>query len=377
MRGAKTNLLGMTREELSAFAEEIGERPYRGGQLFTWLYAKGATSFDAMTDLGKEFRRRLDERAVLEGVTTAAQRRSASDGTVKILFALGDGAQIESVLIPPASAFRDGGTSDDEQRRLTLCVSTQVGCPLDCAFCATGAMGFLRNLTAGEIVAQVLEAKRMVRKRITNVVFMGMGEPLLNYDAVMTAADIIVAGAGIGAKRVTISTAGRADRIRRMGDEHRRVKLALSLHSAVEKTRASLMPITKNFGLAALGEAIEHYYKKTRARITYEVIFFDGINDSDHEVDRLIAFARRVPCKVNVIPFHAIGFVHPSGIAATLRPSPRIEENVERLRNAHLTVMVRSSAGEDIAAACGQLAVISGHGAAHRRLRAPSGEGAA
>jgi 23S rRNA (adenine2503-C2)-methyltransferase len=357
-RAVKRNLLGMTRVELAAVAAAAGEPSYRGRQLFTWIYTKRVAAFSAMTDLGKEFRSRLEASAELRGVTTVARQSSLRDGTTKFLFGLADGLQIESVLIPPTSAFRGReAAGEEEQKRLTLCVSTQVGCALDCAFCATGTMGFRRNLTAGEIVSQVLEVMQATGRRITNAVFMGMGEPLLNYEAVMTAADILCAGAGIAARRITISTAGRADRIRRMGDERRRFKLAVSLHSALDETRSRLMPINRKFGLGVLMEAIEHYYRQTKLRLTYEFIFFDGVNDSRREVDRLIALARRVPAKINVIPFHSIAFTLPTGFAASLRLSPRTEQIVERLRAADLTVMVRSSAGDDIDAACGQLAV--------------------
>jgi 23S rRNA (adenine2503-C2)-methyltransferase len=358
MSDERTDLLGMTKEELSGFVRGIGEAPYRGSQLHRWLYARGATSFAAMTDLGKPFRARLEDAARIGGVTLQSQRRSERDGTAKLLFSLEDGLRVESVLIPPASAFREGEESrEEEQKRLTLCVSTQVGCPLDCAFCATGTMGFGRNLTAGEIVAQVLAGRRASGKKITNVVFMGMGEPLLNYDAVMKAAGLLTAGVGITARRITVSTAGRVKEIRKMADEKQRINLAVSLHSAVDETRTRLMPINRKFGLPALIEAVEYYYRKTKQRLTYEVIFFDGVNDTPEHVTRLIALARRVPSKINIIPFHPIAFTHPAGFAASLAPSPRAAEITGELRRAHLTVIVRTSAGEDIEAACGQLAL--------------------
>ena len=355
MSDERTHLLGMTKEELSAFARGIGEASYRGSQLYRWLYAGGVTSFVSMTDLGREFRKRLEDSAVIGGVTLEARRRSGRDGTTKLLFTLEDGLRIESVLIPAASAFRDGETTGET--RLTLCVSTQVGCPLDCAFCATGTMGFGRNLTAGEIVDQVLAARRDTGKKITNIVFMGMGEPLLNYDAVMKAAELLTAGSGIAARRITVSTAGRVEEIRRMADEKRRMKLAVSLHSAVDATRTRLMPINRKFGLPVLMEAVEYYYRKTKLPLTYEVIFFDGVNDTPAHVTRLIALARRVPSKINIIPFHPIAFTHPAGFAASLAPSPRSDTIAGELRRAHLPVMVRTSAGEDINAACGQLAL--------------------
>ena len=370
----RKNLMGLTKEELSGFVRGIGEPSYRGAQLFNWLYARDATSFAAMTDLGMEFRKRLEDSAVIGGVVLEAHRRSERDGTVKLLFALQDGLRIESVLIPPASALRDGDTAvEEEQKRLTLCVSTQVGCPLDCAFCATGTMGFGRNLTPGEIVAQVLAGRRETGKKITNVVFMGMGEPLLNYDAVMNAAELLIAGAGITARRITVSTAGRVAEIRRMADEKRRVNLAVSLHSAVDETRTRLMPINRKFGIPVLMDAVEYYYRKTKQRLTYEVIFFDGVNDTPGHVTRLIALARRVPSKINIIPFLPSSFTHPAGFAAALAPSPRMQEIAGELRRAHLTVLVRTSAGEDIDAACGQLALSRGarsEGRAERRTEA-------
>jgi 23S rRNA (adenine2503-C2)-methyltransferase len=361
MAAAKHNLLGMNRQELVEFAEEIGERRYRGQQLFEWLYAKGAETFGEMTNLGKAFRQRLATTASISGVELCDRQSSATDGTAKFLFALSDDLKIETVCIPPAMTFRNGeAEQDDEQQRLTLCVSTQVGCPLDCAFCATGTMGFSRNLTTGEILDQVRQVRRRIGRAITNVVFMGMGEPLLNYRNVMSAAQILSEGMKIAPRRITVSTAGWAEGIRMMADERRRLKLAVSLHSAVEKTRAALMPISRRYPLDRLMEAAEYYYACTGQRITYEIVFFDGINDSDLEVRRLVQFVRRVPSKINVIPFHPIPASASSGLPSLLRASSRQGEIVERLRALHVTVMVRSSAGEDIDAACGQLVVRTG-----------------
>lgn len=356
MNETQRNLLGLTRDELAEFAESNGQPRYRGRQLFGWLYTRGATSFSQMTDLGKAFREQLATGASVSGIALVAQRQSARDKTTKFLFALHDGLRIESVLIPPASAFQPGyDFPEDEQRRLTLCVSTQVGCPLDCKFCATGTMGYRRNLTAGEILDQFLQVRRVVKKKITNVVFMGMGEPLMNYDNVMKAVDIFSAGLGIGVRRITVSTAGWAENIRRMGEEGRKTKLALSLHSAVDATRTTLMPIAKKFSLKQLQNALEYYYRKTKQQVTYEHIFFDGVNDTEAEVQALIRFTRFIPCKLNVIPFHSISFTGVGGEGANLSPSPRMSEMVERLRASNITVMVRSNSGEDIEGACGQL----------------------
>jgi 23S rRNA (adenine2503-C2)-methyltransferase len=375
MSPPKHNLLGLTHQELIDYVLSIGEPRYRAKQLYLWLYAKSATSFSGMTDLGKAFRSRLENAATIEGLSLVTQQRSTHDGTTKFLFVLPDNLKIESVLIPPASAFAGKeAAQEDEQKRLTLCVSTQVGCPLGCKFCATATMGYVRNLSVGEIVDQILQVKRITGKRITNIVFMGMGEPLMNYENVVKAVEIISTGMGIAAKRITVSTAGWADKIKQMGDERCRVKLAISLHSAVDETRSKLMPINKKFSLATLMSAVENYYARTKQRVTYEYIFFDGVNDTEREVERLIKLARRVPSKINVIPYHSIDFTQPAGFSASLRPSRRTETIVEHLRASNLTVMVRSSAGEDIDAACGQLAVKTGNvlnGQMHRPIKAP------
>lgn len=359
----------MSREELEAFVLGLGERRYRGRQLYAWLYEKGARDFAAMTDLAKPLRETLERCATVEGIGAVSHTLSATDGTTKYLFELGDKRRIETVLIPPASAFRPGEAErEEEQRRLTLCVSTQVGCPLDCAFCATATMGFLRNLTAGEIVDQLRQVSRFSRRRITNIVCMGMGEPLLNYDALMKAVGIWCDGMGIAPRRITVSTAGWVDGIIRLEGERLGVRLAVSLHSAVQSTRERLMPVARKFPLDLLLSSLESYYRRTRVRVTFEYIFFDGVNDTDREVAALIKVARRVPSKINVIPFHPIAFAAPAGPA--LSPSPKVDAIVRQLRAADLTVMVRSSAGEDITAACGQLAVR--HDRAASRGRASS-----
>lgn len=350
----KKNLKGLTLDELRTFVESLGEPPYRATQLFSWIYEKKAASFEEMSDISREFRAALAKAATLDGLRIAERQASPSDGTLKILFELADGKKIESVLIPPERA-------KSPERRLTLCVSTQVGCPLDCAFCATGAMGFSRNLTSGEIVDQVLHAQKISPRRITNLVFMGMGEPMLNYDNVMTAVDLLNddRSLNIGAKHITVSTAGYPERIRQLADEKRGIKLALSLHSVDNEKRAALMPITRKYSVSSLLDALEYYWKTLRRRPTIEYILFDGFNDTQEDIRKLVALSRRIPSKVNIIPFHSIASVHPTGFAAGLRPSSprRIQEFAQRLSDDHVTVMVRRSAGQDIDAACGQLAV--------------------
>ncbi len=351
----KKNLKGLDLAELQIFIEGLGERKYRAAQIYGWLYAAGAQNFDEMTNISKEFRNTLSQSAQITNLKSEIQKVS-DDGTAKFLFQLEDRLAIESVLIPGKKQASGG------ENRLTLCVSTQVGCPLDCKFCATGTMGFTRNLTAGEIIDQVIQVQRKSLQRITNLVYMGMGEPMLNYDNVMKSIEIINddRGLNIGARHITISTAGYADRIRQMADEERPVKLALSLHSLDNEKRTKLMPITKKYSVDVLIEALEYYYHKTRRRPTFEYILFDGFNDTAADIKAFVKLSRRIPCKVNIIPFHSIEFAHPSGIGASLTPSSpvRIEAFADALREADITVMVRGSSGQDIQAACGQLAVL-------------------
>ena len=363
----KQSIKGLTLKELQEFVESLGEKRYRAVQLFSWMYAKGAESFDEMTDISKEFREVLAAGARLDNLELVRKSISPADETTKFLFRLNDGLMIESVLISSQDPDSSEGPEEEadlssaSDRRLTLCVSTQVGCPLDCKFCATGTMGFLRNLTAGEIVDQVIQAQRLADRRITNLVYMGMGEPMLNYDDVMKSVDIITddRSLNVGARHITISTAGYADKIKQMADEDRKVKLALSLHSLDNEKRTQLMPITKKYSVEDLMEALEYYYRKTRRRPTFEYIPFDGYNDTDEDIKRFVKLSKRIPCKVNIIPFHSIAFTGIAGFGATLKPTPRerIEQFAQALRDASITVMVRSSSGEDIEAACGQLAV--------------------
>jgi 23S rRNA (adenine2503-C2)-methyltransferase len=218
-------------------------------------------------------------------------------------------------------------------------------------------MGFFRNLTTGEIVDQMRQVMRGTGQRVSNIVFMGMGEPLLNYARMMDAVRILGEGPGIAQRRITISTAGWVHGILRLAEERRTVRLAVSLHAASDEKRSVLMPVNRRYPLARLQGALQTYTRAVRRRVTFECVFFDGVNDTPEDIDRLISFARRVPCKINVIPFHPIAFASPAAFASGLRRSPRLDEIVARLRSAGLRVMMRSSAGEDITAACGQLAV--------------------
>ncbi|MEE9187442.1 MAG: 23S rRNA (adenine(2503)-C(2))-methyltransferase RlmN [Bacteroidota bacterium] len=351
----KKNLKGLTLKELEDFVEELEEPRYRGRQIFSWINGRGVKRFEEMSDISRGLRVRLAETATVSHLDVSRYQVSTLDGTTKLLFKLPDELMIESVLIPP-----DRNTLGAE-KRLTVCISTQVGCPLGCKFCATGAMGYTRNLTPGEIVDQVIETRRHSTRRITNIVYMGMGEPLMNYENVMTSIEILMDKRclGIGSRHVTVSTAGWAVNIRRLADENRKVKLAISLHTLNDQLRGQLMPITRKYPLNDLLDSVQYYYERTRLRPTFEYILFRGLNDTDRDVERLVSLAKRIPCKLNIIPFHSIDFMDPSGVAATLQPTSRerIGSFVETLRGHSVTVFVRSSAGEDINAACGQLAV--------------------
>jgi 23S rRNA (adenine2503-C2)-methyltransferase len=359
----KTALKGLSLDELRTFVRELGEAEYRAAQIYSRIYDHRAESFAAMTELPASLREKLSAVATIDALPVTRLQESA-DGTKKFLFGLADGREIETVLIPSETTGDDG-----EPKRLTLCVSTQVGCAVNCKFCATASLKMKRNLSAGEIVDQFLQAQKFSEQPITNLVFMGMGEPMLNYDNVMKAVDIFTreASAGapspavLGAKRITLSTSGFVEGIKRMADERRSIKLALSLHATTNGLRTELMPINKKWGLTALGDALEYYYRLTKQPLTYEYILFDGLNDSDADARRLAKLTRRVPSKVNVIPFHPIDFTHPHGIAAALKPTTneKFLWFIQRLRELDVTVMIRSSSGKDIHAACGQLALSS------------------
>lgn len=339
---------GMTLPELENFVAGLGWEKYRARQIFKWLYNKQVDDFSKMSDIPKDYREKLSEVADINELKLSTFEKSNCDGTIKFLFELKDGEKIESVLIP-----------DDS--RLTLCVSTQVGCPIDCKFCATGAMGFKRNLTAGEIVDQVIQSQRFSERRITNIVFMGMGEPLLNLKNLLKAIDIITSNDGIriGSRKITISTVGLPDKIKELADAGRKVKLAISLHTLNEDLRKKLIPIANRYPIQSIIEAVKYYYNKIGLRITYEYILFEGLNDTDEDVKKLVELAKIVPCKINILKFHPVDFIRKDPILKKLKPSKRLEEFAQRLRENNLTVFIRSNAGEDIKAACGQLAILT------------------
>lgn len=339
--------------ELGEFFVENGSKKYRAQQVFDDIYIKRVSSFSEVNNLPASDRDLLDSNFYLNTIKSGIFQQS-SDGTKKFLFELFDGKSIESVLIPNES------DSDDENRRNTLCVSTQIGCSVGCAFCATGKLKLSRDLEASEIIDQVFMAEKLSGLKISNIVFMGMGEPFLNYENSLHAVKILTDPKyGIlGGKRITVSTSGLVPQIYKLAKEELNIKLAISLHATTNGLRNKLIPISRKFDLKSLFEAVEHYYRKTKNPITYEYIPFAGLNDTDEDVKRLAKICRRVPSKVNIIPFHDIGFTNPTGFAAELRASSNetILEFIKKLKVAGVNVFKRSSSGLDIDAACGQLA---------------------
>jgi 23S rRNA (adenine2503-C2)-methyltransferase len=321
-------------------------RPYRRKQIAEWIYAKRATSIAEMTNLPAGMRQQLEATYDFNALKLA-KLQGSHDTTRKLLWQLRSGDYIESVLIP-ASLDMFGERSD----RFTLCVSTQVGCAYGCKFCASGLEGWKRNLTPGEIVAQILETERATKTKINNVVFMGMGEPLANYVNLMQALTIINAhwGIGIGARHITISTSGLAPRIRDLGDQPLQVRLALSLHGATDDVRAQIMPVNKKYPLAELLDACSEYQKKTRKMLFLEYILIEGVNDSPEQAALLAKHARRLHAKVNLIPYNTVDGLE------WRRPSDAVIDRFAAIvRGGDVTATVRREKGHDIDAACGQL----------------------
>ena len=340
---SRTNLVGTLPAALEDLAESLGASRYRGRQVATWIYRKGIVDLDAMTDLPRDFRARLAETA--EATVPEVERATSSqDGSRKLVFRLADGARVSSVLMP------DDG-------RITLCLSTQVGCGYACVFCLTGTMGLERNLTAAEIVGQLMAANALLAtegpERVTHIVFMGMGEPLANYANLVTALRILTdarLGLSYSPKRVTVSTVGLVPAIDRLGREDLKVNLAISLHAASDDVRSRLMPVNKAFDVEALMAAVRRYPLTTRQRVFFEYVLLDGINDSPEEAQRLAKLLRGVKSKVNLIPFNDW-----EGSSHRRPPLARILAFQAILLDAGITTTVRWSKGEDIGAACGQL----------------------
>lgn len=343
MQAEKKDIRALSKEQLRDFFVANGDKAFRGNQIYEWLWSKSVHSFESMTNVSKETRVMLEANFVINHVKVDTMQRS-EDGTVKNAVRLHDDLIVESVLIPTKT-------------RTTACVSSQVGCSLDCNFCATARLKRMRNLTPGEIYDQVVaidnESKLYYDRPLSNIVFMGMGEPLMNYPNVMKAIDMITSNEGLGMspKRITVSTSGVSKMIKKMADDEVKFNLAVSLHSAIEATRNEIMPFTKNFPLTELREALEYWYAKTKSKITYEYVVWKDINDNKVSIDALVKFCKYVPCKVNLIEYNAIddGDFQQASEQATNDYIAALEKN-------NIIVKVRKSRGKDIDAACGQLA---------------------
>jgi len=343
MEPKKKDIRALTKEELRTFFVEEGDKAFRGNQVYEWLWNKGAHTFDDMTNVSKETRQMLEKKFVINHIEVDKLQRS-SDGTIKNAVRLHDGLIVESVLIPTSS-------------RTTACVSSQVGCSLDCKFCATARLKRMRNLNPDEIFDQVVvidkESQLYFNRPLSNIVFMGMGEPLMNYNNVLKAIDKITSpeGLGMSPKRITVSTSGVPKMIKKMADDKVKFKLAVSLHSAIDEVRTSIMPFNETFPLDHLREALQYWYEKTKERITYEYVVWEGINDTKRDVEALIEFCKFAPSKVNLIEYNPIDDSHFKQAS-----SDAIDMYVSMLEKHNITVTVRRSRGKDIDAACGQLA---------------------
>jgi 23S rRNA (adenine2503-C2)-methyltransferase len=339
---SRTNLVCLLPSELEDLAVETGQSRYRGRQIATWMYRKGVFALDRMTDLPREFRERLAERAFI-GLPDVERVTPSSDGSRKIVFRLDDGARVSAVLMP-----------DDD--RLTLCLSTQVGCGYECAFCLTGTMGLDRNLTDAEILGQLLVANTLLvdsGQRVTHMVFMGMGEPLANLKNVVRAIRIMIdakLGLGYSPRRITVSTVGLVPGLERLARENLKVNLAISLHGASDEVRGRIMPVNRSYGVEALMAAVKKYPLAPRQRVFFEYVLLEGVNDADEEARRLAKLLRGVPAKVNLIPFNDW-----PGAKFRRPPLSRILAFQSILLESGITTTVRWSKGEDIGAACGQL----------------------
>ncbi|WP_396602127.1 23S rRNA (adenine(2503)-C(2))-methyltransferase RlmN [Algibacter sp. R77976] len=343
MANNKKDIRALTKEQLREFFVENGDKAFRGNQVYEWLWQKAAYSFEDMTNVSKETRQMLENNFVINHIKVDQMQRS-SDGTIKNAVRLHDDLIVESVLIPTKT-------------RTTACVSSQVGCSLDCKFCATARLKRMRNLNPDEIYDQVVaidnESRLYHSRPLSNIVFMGMGEPLMNYNNVIKAIDKITSpeGLGMSPKRIVVSTSGVPKMIKKMADDDVKFKLAVSLHSAIDEVRTSIMPFNATFPLNDLREALQYWYAKTKNRITYEYVVWDGINDKRKDVDALVEFCKFAPSKVNIIEYNPID----DGEFQQAQ-SKAIDMYVQVLEKNNITVTVRRSRGKDIDAACGQLA---------------------
>jgi 23S rRNA (adenine2503-C2)-methyltransferase len=339
----KKNIRSLSLEELKDFFVTQGDKSFRGKQVYEWLWKKSARTFEEMSNLAADTRTLLDEHFCINHVEIGEEQKS-EDRTIKSAFKLFDNKNVEGVLIPT-------------KKRMTACISSQVGCSLSCKFCGTGKLDRLRNLDADEIYDQVFllneQAKENYQQGLSNIVYMGMGEPLLNYKNVLDSVEKITSddGLGMSPKRITISTAGIAKLIKKLGDDEVRFNLAISLHAANDKKRDYIMPINEQNSLDSLAESIQYFYEKTGTRPTYEYIIFKDFNDELIDAQELAIFAKATPCKINIIEYNPIDDGEFQQASAT-----KVDRFVQYLESKNLIVNVRRSRGKDIDAACGQLA---------------------
>jgi len=337
----KICIKGMSQEELQSLCVDAGESKFRGGQLFEWMYRHGISSFDSMSNVNKSFREYLSENFTIQTLTVENKLPSKEDKSLKILFRTHDGHFIETV-------------SMVDNNRHTVCLSSQVGCALDCDFCATGKLGLKRNLSTGEIVDQLIYVREGIDQPITNVVFMGMGEPFHNYDNVLNASDIFHSpkGFNLASTRITISTVGLLPQINQYIKEKRRYKLAISLNASNDKVRNEIMPINKKWPLKDLVKSGMEYSNQKKRLIMFEYVLLKGINDSEEDALELARLLQGIPCKINLIPYNEIEGKYQRPDETTIA---KFSEILHNCRDEY-RVLVRWSKGQDIAAGCGQLA---------------------
>ncbi|MEC8826511.1 MAG: 23S rRNA (adenine(2503)-C(2))-methyltransferase RlmN [Verrucomicrobiota bacterium] len=338
--------LGLTLDDWVRWAEANGQPKFRARQIVEWLYQKRVTSFDDMTNLSRDLRDRL-KRQFVPGLLPVVRAAGSNDTTRKFLFRLDDGRLIETVRIP-ANANFDG----DRSGRITLCVSSQVGCAYACKFCASGLAGFTRNLEVGEIVGQVMSVEHETGESIRNIVFMGMGEPLANLTRLTKALEILNSdwGMNIGARHMTVSTSGLAPQIEKLAAIPRQIRLAISLHGATDKVRDQIMPVNKKYPIDRLFEALDTWGRHKKQMITFEYILIEGVNDSLEDAAELALRAKKLHAKVNLIPYNTV-----EGLQWKRPEKDQQEAFLAILSNANITATLRREKGHDIDAACGQL----------------------
>ncbi|MFY7810785.1 MAG: 23S rRNA (adenine(2503)-C(2))-methyltransferase RlmN [Flavobacterium sp.] len=341
----KKDIRSLSKTQIQDFFISNGDKPFRANQVFDWLWHKKVNNFEMMTNLSISTRNLLENHFVINQIKVDVMQRS-DDGTIKNAIKLHDDLMVESVLIPT-------------EKRTTACVSSQVGCSLDCLFCATSLLKRMRNLTPDEIYDQVVvidnQSKLYFNKPLSNIVFMGMGEPLMNYNNVIKAIELITSkqGLNMSSKRITVSTSGISKMIIKMADDGVKFNLAVSLHSAIEETRNKIMPFTKNFPLSELRKALEYWYNKTKSKVTYEYVVWKNVNDNNESIEALVKFCKYVPCKVNLIEYNPINNDSNNFLQAD---QSILDKYIDALKSINVVVKVRRSRGKDIDAACGQLA---------------------